>query len=187
MFSGTLRENIALAAPQANLEQIAVVARAAGLEEFVARLPDRYDTVIGERGTNLSGGQRQRVAIARALLNKPEVLLFDEATSHLDTATEQAIQRSLSDILSGKTVVLVAHRLSTVKQAERIYVMDQGRIVEDGTHQKLIAEQGRYAALWQAQTENDRGVVRPINGHANGAHQPIPWTHTVKDLPCKTT
>jgi ABC-type multidrug transport system fused ATPase/permease subunit len=128
-------------------------ARAAGLEEFITGLPERYETVIGERGANLSGGQRQRLAIARALLRQPEVLIFDEATSHLDTATERAIQESLRTSLAGKTVVLVAHRLSTVKEADLIYVLHQGRVVEQGSHEQLMAARGRYAALWRAQTD----------------------------------
>ena len=127
-------------------------ARAAGLEEFITGLPERLDTVIGERGANLSGGQRQRLAIARALLRRPDILIFDEATSHLDTATEQAIQKSLQSELAGKTVVLVAHRLSTVKRADHIYVMHQGRVVEGGLHKHLLARKGLYAGLWNAQT-----------------------------------
>src|SRR5262249_62392242 len=126
--------------------------RAAGLDEFIAGLPERYDTVIGERGANLSGGQRQRLAIARALLRQPEVLIFDEATSHLDTATERAIQQNLKTALAGKTVVLVAHRLSTVRDADLIYVLHQGRIVEQGTHPELLGRDGYYRALWHTQT-----------------------------------
>jgi len=153
IFNGTVRENIALGRPQATMEEVVAVTRAAGLDEFVNRLPDRYETAIGERGANLSGGQRQRLAIARALLRKPEILIFDEATSHLDTATERAIQESLRTALAGKTVVLVAHRLSTVKDADVIYVLHEGHIVEQGSHRQLIAQDGRYASLWQAQTD----------------------------------
>jgi ATP-binding cassette subfamily B protein len=152
VFCGTVRENIALGRPEASLDEVMAAARAAGLHEFIAGLPERYDTVIGERGANLSGGQRQRLAIARALLRRPEVLIFDEATSHLDTATERAIQESLRTALAGKTVVLVAHRLSTVQDADAICVLHQGRVVETGTHRQLLALRGRYAALWQAQT-----------------------------------
>ena len=118
IFNGTMRENIALGRPGATREEVIAAARAAGLDEFIAGLPERYETVIGERGANLSGGQRQRLAIARALLRKPEILIFDEATSHLDTATERAIQENLRTALAGKTVVLVAHRLSTIKDAD---------------------------------------------------------------------
>jgi ATP-binding cassette subfamily B protein len=166
IFNGSVRENIALAAPEATAEEIAAAARAAGLEEFIGALPERFDTLIGERGANLSGGQRQRLAIARALLRQPDILIFDEATSHLDTATERAIQQSLRTVLAGKTVVLVAHRLSTVRDANLIYVLHQGRVVEQGTHRQLLAQAGRYWNLWRAQTgeEEDqpqRGTLPP--------------------------
>lgn len=165
IFTGSVRDNIALAAPDASAAAVVEAARAAGLDEFIASLPERYETVIGERGANLSGGQRQRLAIARALLRKPDVLIFDEATSHLDTATERAIQQSLKGALAGKTVVLVAHRLSTVQSADLICVLHAGRVVEQGTHRQLLARGGRYAELWRAQTgEPGLGWVR--NGKA---------------------
>jgi ABC-type multidrug transport system fused ATPase/permease subunit len=160
IFSGTVRENIALGLPGATLNDVSWAARAAGLNDFISSLPERYETVIGERGTNLSGGQRQRLAIARALLRKPEILIFDEATSHLDTATERVIQRSLKTALAGKTVILVAHRLSTIKDADYIYVLHQGRVVEKGTHRRLMIQEGHYWSLWRSQTdENDRAVT----------------------------
>jgi ATP-binding cassette subfamily B protein len=175
IFNGTVRENVALGRPGAPLEEVVAAARAAGLEEFLNGLPERYDTLIGERGANLSGGQRQRLAIARALLRRPDLLIFDEATSHLDTATERAIQESLRTALAGKTVVLVAHRLSTVKGADHIYVLHQGRVVEQGTHRQLLAAGGRYAALWRIQTEGDEAAHGPrrtlpflSGGHGNG-------------------
>src|SRR5262249_1577607 len=149
VFTGTIRDNIALSRPEASLEDIIAAARAAGLEETIARMPDRFDTVVGERGANLSGGERQRLAIARALLKRPELLIFDEATSHLDTATERAIQDSLRKELAGRTVVMVAHRLSTVRDADIIYVMDRGAVVEAGSHAELLTLDGRYAALWR--------------------------------------
>jgi ATP-binding cassette subfamily B protein len=151
IFNGTLRDNIALGKPGATLAEVLEAARAAGLDEFIAGLPERLETIIGERGANLSGGQRQRLAIARALLRRPDILIFDEATSHLDTATEQAIQNSLRTVLAGKTVIVVAHRLSTVKHADHIYVLQQGRVVEGGLHKQLLARQGLYASLWNAQ------------------------------------
>ena len=154
VFNGTLRENIALGRPDATPADIVAAARAAGLEEFIASLPERYETVVGERGANLSGGQRQRLAIARALVRQPNILIFDEATSHLDTATERAIQENLRTILTGQTVLIVAHRLSTIKDANIICVMHQGQVVEHGTHAELLARGGRYATLWQAQTGN---------------------------------
>jgi ABC-type bacteriocin transporter len=158
IFTGTIAENVALGRPGATRAEVVAAARAAGLDEFIAGLPERYETVIGERGANLSGGQRQRMAIARALLRSPEVLIFDEATSHLDTATERAIQENLRADLAGKTVVLVAHRLSTIKEADLIYVLHRGRVAEVGTHQQLLAQEGRYWDLWRAQS--DDGAVR---------------------------
>lgn len=179
IFSGTLRQNIALGRPSAPLADVVAAARAAGLEEFVTALPERYDTQIGERGVNLSGGQRQRLAIARALVRGPDLLVFDEATSHLDTATEQAIQQSLRNELAGRTVVLVAHRLSTIRDADLICVLHRGRVAESGTHDQLMARRGQYAALWQAQTDGRAApsrVARPValdpclsgNGNGNG-------------------
>lgn len=153
IFNGTVRENLALGRPEATPEEVFQAAHAAGLGEFIAELPERYETIIGERGTNLSGGQRQRLAIARALLKKPEILIFDEATSHLDTTTERAIQKNLRTAFAGKTVILVAHRLSTVKDADLIYVLHRGRVVERGTHHQLMLQGGRYWALWRAQTD----------------------------------
>ena len=159
VFNGTVRQNIAVGRPDAAAEEVVAAARAAGLEEFINALPDRYETVIGERGANMSGGQRQRLAIARALLKAPDLLIFDEATSHLDTATERAIQENLKIALKGRTVVLVAHRLSTIRDADYICVMHQGAVVEQGTHQELLDGMGRYAALWRAQTDQDPTAV----------------------------
>jgi ATP-binding cassette subfamily B protein len=166
VFTATLRDNVALGRPEATLEEVVAAVRAAGLEDFVAELPERYDTVIGERGANLSGGQRQRLAIARALLRKPDLLIFDEATSHLDTATEQMVRANLRGMLQGCTVVLVAHRLGTVKDADRIYVLQHGQITEEGTHRQLLEQEGWYADLWRRQTEgaSDRAVPYHRNG-----------------------
>jgi ATP-binding cassette subfamily B protein len=170
VVNATIRDNIALGRPAASLNEVVEAARIAGLSEFIDSLPDRYGTIVGERGVNLSGGQRQRLAIARALLHQPDILLFDEATSHLDTATEHAIQQTLRTAFADKTVVLIAHRLSTIREADFICVMHNGQIVEQGSHQELIASNGRYAALWRAQAhENDiPGNALAVSGHLNG-------------------
>lgn len=166
IFNGSVRENISLGRPGASLDDVIAAAKAAGLEEYIAGLPERYETPIGERGANMSGGQRQRLAIARALLSAPDVLIFDEATSHLDTATERFIQQSLRTELAGRTVVLVAHRLSTVRDADYVYVLNRGRIVEEGTPRQLLSQQGWYAALWHAQA--DDGEIRTNGRQLNG-------------------
>ena len=152
LFHGTVRENIAYGSFGASDEQVVRAARLAEAHEFIAALPEGYDTVVGERGQKLSGGQRQRLAIARAILKNPPVLVLDEATSAVDNETEAAIQRSLEHISRDRTTIAIAHRLSTVRGAHRIYVMDQGEIVEAGTHDELLAQRGVYAALWRVQT-----------------------------------
>jgi ABC-type multidrug transport system fused ATPase/permease subunit len=155
IFNTTVHENICLGSPEATAEDVIEAARAAGLEDFINDLPERYETIIGERGANLSGGQRQRLAIARALVRKPQILIFDEATSHLDTETEKAIQATLQTALAGKTVILVAHRLSTVKDADLIYVLHKGHVVEQGSHRELLDLKGRYWRLCQAQIDHE--------------------------------
>ncbi|HOV56308.1 MAG TPA: ABC transporter ATP-binding protein [Rhodanobacteraceae bacterium] len=152
LFEGTVRENLAYGRPEAGFDALVAAARAADAHEFIARLPQGYDTPVGERGVKLSGGQRQRLSIARALLKDPPILLLDEATSAVDNETEAAIQRSLRRIAHQCTVVVIAHRLSTIVHADRIVVLDQGRIVETGTHAELLARGGAYAALWSVQT-----------------------------------
>jgi len=174
IFQGTVRENIGLASPHARLDEITAAAKAAGLHEFVNKLPERYETIIGERGANLSGGERQRLAIARALLHQPEILIFDEATSHLDTATERAVQQALKTVFAGKAVILVAHRLSTIMDSDAIYVMQDGRIVEHGTHKQLLDRFGTYADLWSIQTGAEKqarmaNLAAPVNGEGKVA------------------
>jgi ATP-binding cassette, subfamily B, bacterial MsbA len=151
LFSGTVRENIAYAKPGASMADVEAAARAAHAHEFVARLPAGYETVVGERGIKLSGGQRQRVAIARAVLKDPAILILDEATSSLDTESEQLIEDALSKLLVGRTTLIIAHRLSTVRRADRLLVMDHGRITESGSHAELLALGGLYARLYQKQ------------------------------------
>ena len=155
LFSGTIRENIAYARPGATEAEVEAAARAAHAHEFVERLPQGYDTLVGERGVKLSGGQRQRVAIARAILKDPAVLILDEATSNLDTESERLIEDALAQLLVGRTTLIIAHRLSTVRRADRLVVLDQGRIVEEGTHAELLARGGLYARLYQRQFRDD--------------------------------
>jgi ATP-binding cassette subfamily B protein len=156
LFQGTIRDNIAYGAPGASEQDVVDAARAAEAMEFIDRLPDGLDSPIGERGQKLSGGQRQRLSLARALLKNPRVLILDEATSAVDNETEAAIQRSLARISHSRTTIVIAHRLSTIVHADRIFVLDAGRITEHGTHPELIAAGGAYAALWGVQTGDER-------------------------------
>jgi ATP-binding cassette subfamily B protein len=151
LFGGTIRENIAIAHPDASLEDIIQAAKLAGADEFIQKLPMGYESQIGEGGGMLSGGQRQRLAIARALMGNPRLLLFDEATSHLDSESERIIQNNLKTILKGRTSIIIAHRLSTVRNADLILVLDHGVLVESGTHDELISKQGHYYYLNQQQ------------------------------------
>jgi ATP-binding cassette, subfamily B, bacterial HlyB/CyaB len=147
LFNCSVRDNIALADPATPIDQVIAAAKLAGAHEFVLELPNGYDTVIGERGSSLSGGQRQRLAIARALLLNPRILILDEATSALDYESERVIQQNMREIAAGRTVFIIAHRLSTVRHADRIITVERGRIVEDGSHDQLIRSNGRYAKL----------------------------------------
>ena len=151
LFSGTVRENIAYARPSASEADVQAAARAAHAHEFIERLPQGYATLVGERGVKLSGGQRQRVAIARAILKDPAILILDEATSSLDNESERLIEDAMEKLLVGRTTLIIAHRLSTVQRADRLVVLDHGRIVEEGTHGALLALGGLYARLYQRQ------------------------------------
>jgi subfamily B ATP-binding cassette protein HlyB/CyaB len=151
LFNRSVRENIAIADPAMPIERIIAAAQLAGAHEFILELPRGYDTILGERGASLSGGQRQRIAIARALVMDPRILIFDEATSALDYESERVIQQNMALIARGRTVFIIAHRLSTVRRADRIITIDHGRLVEDGTHDQLINTGGRYASLHRLQ------------------------------------
>ena len=151
LFNATIRDNIALADPAMALARVVGAAKLAGAHDFILRLPEGYDTVVGERGATLSGGQRQRVAIARALVGNPRILIFDEATSALDYESERIVQDNMRQIAHGRTVVIIAHRLSTLRIADRVLTIDEGRLVEDGTHEELMRAPGRYAALHKLQ------------------------------------
>ena len=151
LFNRSVRDNIALADPAMQIERVIAAAELAGAHEFILEMPEAYDTIIGERGTSLSGGQRQRIAIARALVMDPRVLIFDEATSALDYQSERVIQANMRQIAEGRTVFIIAHRLSTVRHTDRILTIDRGRLVEDGSHDELVRTGGRYANLHRLQ------------------------------------
>ena len=161
LFNDTIYYNIAYGDPSADEQHIYEAARTARIHDFISQLPSGYQTRVGERGLKLSGGEKQRVAIARAVLKNPTVFFFDEATSSLDSATESDIQTNLDEISSGRSTLIIAHRLSTVVSADRILVLDDGRIIEHGTHQQLLAEGGLYADLWQEQ-EKERESRQPV-------------------------
>jgi len=155
LFSGTVTENIGYGRTGATEAEILAAARAAHAHEFVERLPQGYATLVGQRGVKLSGGQRQRVAIARALLKDPAVLILDEATSSLDAESEGLIEEALERLLKGRSTLIIAHRLSTVRRANRLVVLDRGRVVEEGSHVDLLAQHGLYARLYQRQFKDD--------------------------------
>jgi len=153
VFNDSIEENIRFGDYAAKHEEVSKAAELAGAAEFIECLPNKYKTMIGERGYKLSGGERQRIALARALLRNPEILILDEATSNLDSYSEQLIQNSLDQMQKSKTLILVAHRLSTVISADQIFVVESGRIIESGSHENLLLQKGRYSKLWELQTE----------------------------------
>lgn len=154
LFNESIKENIKFGNPDATDEEVRQAAQVAGIDAFIEGLPDKYDTLVGERGIKLSGGEKQRVAIARALIRNPKIIIFDEATSNLDSRTERAIQEALASAAEGRTAITIAHRLSTIVDSDQIYVLEKGQIKEKGTHRELLAKQGLYAKLWEIQSKN---------------------------------
>lgn len=171
LFNRTIRENIALVDPSTPMERVIAAAKMSGAHEFIVELSEGYDTLVGEQGSNLSGGQRQRLAIARALINNPRILIFDEATSALDYESERLIQDNMARICQGRTVFIIAHRLSTVRTCNRIIVMEKGRIVEQGGHEDLLEKNGYYAKLYSYQGHNPR--LQTVQNAFAGSRQPI--------------
>ena len=161
LFYGTIAENIAYGKPDATQQQIIAAARAARAHEFILRLPEAYDSLVGERGQLLSGGERQRISIARALLIDPRILILDEATSSVDTETEREIQLALENLIKGRTTIAIAHRLSTLRRADRLVVIERGRVVEVGSHRELLGRSGPYARLYHAQYETAASQQTP--------------------------
>lgn len=155
MFNGTVAENISIHCPNASMEKIMETAEIAGAHDFIMELDEGYDTIIGEKGISLSGGQKQRIAIARAIINNPRILIFDEATSALDYESESIIQKNLKNICKNRTVLIIAHRLSTLVSADEIIVIDRGDIMESGNHWELMKKDGLYAYLYNQQKRGE--------------------------------
>ncbi|MBC7316900.1 MAG: ATP-binding cassette domain-containing protein, partial [Chloroflexi bacterium] len=165
LFGSTVRENITFGRPDATEEEMIAAAKAAAAHDFIMRFPKGYDTEVGERGITLSGGQRQRIAIARALLLNPRILILDDATSSVDTETEQQIQRALEALMEGRTSFIIAQRVSTVRNADLILVIDRGRLVAQGRHEDLIRESGIYADIYYRQLrQEDRAPQMALVG-----------------------
>jgi ABC-type multidrug transport system fused ATPase/permease subunit len=165
LFNNTIGFNIAYGNSQAGRRQIVQASKIANINDFIEKLPNGFQTYVGERGIKLSGGQRQRIAIARALLVKPKIIVFDEATSQLDSESEALIQNSLRKIARNKTILIIAHRFSTIKMADKIIVVDSGKIAEIGSHQKLIRKNGFYRYLWEIQAGERKSANLRQNSH----------------------
>jgi ATP-binding cassette subfamily B protein len=173
LFRQSVRDNIRMGRPSASDERVEAAARAAQCHEFIERLPQGYDTVLGVEGIHLSGGERQRIAIARAIIKDAPIVVLDEATAFADPENEHLIQKAFEELLRNKTVIIIAHRLSTVRSANTILVVEEGRIVEQGTHDGLLALQQRYAAMWRVYTESLGWTIAATDRAANTANAPV--------------
>ena len=162
LFNRTVAENISYGVPSARIDEIIEAAKRANADSFIQKLELGYDTIIGERGSLLSGGMAQRITIARALLKNPPILILDEATSALDTESERLVQEALNELMKDRTVLVIAHRLSTITNADHIVVLDQGRIVEQGTHHQLLTLEGKYRYLYDLQFENESTIENEV-------------------------
>jgi ATP-binding cassette subfamily B protein len=182
LFNDTIYYNIAYGRPLATREEVEGAAKLARIHDFVVGLPDGYQTKVGERGLKLSGGEKQRVAIARTILKGPAILLFDEATSALDTGTEKEIQKSLAEVSADRTTLVIAHRLSTVVHADEILVLQEGRVVERGRHETLLAQGGVYATMWARQQAQAR---KPVNGDDAGEEPAEPLKEPEPAMPAR--
>ena len=171
LFSGTIRANIAYGRPEAGLDQVVAAARAAAAHDFIMDFPLGYDTPVGERGSTLSGGQKQRIAIARALLTDPRILILDDSTSSVDVATEYQIQQALEQLMVGRTSFVIAQRISTVRNADLILVLDKGRIAARGTHEELLETSEIYADIYSSQLHDDAVLAR-VDGASVDGHVP---------------
>ena len=184
LFSGTIRENLELGNEDATMEDIIEACRLSKADEFINNMPLRYETMLEENGANLSGGQKQRLAIARALLKKPDILIMDEATSNLDSITEKAIEKTINSLSRNITTIIIAHRLSTIMRCDKIFVMEQGKFIEQGTHSELIARKGRYYDLWKDQLpenytdkqDNTNNDIAEYNGDDNDDSEQTPFS-----------
>ncbi len=161
LFHTSVAENLKLGKPAAALEELETAAHLAHADEFIGELPQGYETIVGERGMKLSGGQKQRLSIARVILKDPQIVIFDEATSSLDSESERLVKASMDWLMQGRTTIIISHRLSTVADADRILVLDKGRIVEEGTHQTLMEREGIYWQLYEQQAREPKPQVRP--------------------------
>jgi ATP-binding cassette subfamily B protein len=173
LFSATVRENIAFGRPDATQEEVEAAARLAQAHDFIMALPKGYDTRVGERGIGLSGGQKQRIALARALLMNPAILILDEATSSVDTETEHEIQTALAPVMAARTSIVIAQRLSTVKMADKVVVLKDGRVAEEGTHAELLAKGGEYARIYQWQFREQEELLEVGHAAAHADEAPL--------------